>query len=74
MEKAEILEMIQTLSIPDRLEILEEVLRKIRKAKSLGTEPSGTGILEFAGIIEEKEATVMLEAISESRKIDYNGW
>jgi len=74
MEKSEILDLVQALPITDRLEILEEVLWKIRKEKSLGTEPSGTGLLEFAGIIDQKEATAMTEAVSESRKIDYNGW
>ena len=74
MEKTEILDLVQGLPIIDRLEIVEQVLRKIRKEKSLGAEPSGTGILEFAGIIDNKEAAAMMEAVSESRKIDYNGW
>ena len=74
MEKSEILDMVNALPVSDRLEMVEEIIKKIRKEKSLGAEPSGTGILEFAGIIDNKEAEVMMDAISESRKIDYNGW
>lgn len=74
MEKSEILDMVNGLPVSDRLEMVEEIIKQIREEKLLGAEPSGTGILEFAGIIDNKEASAMMDAVSESRKIDYNGW
>jgi len=74
MEKSEILDLVNKLPLSDRFEIIEEIIKMIRKEKASGGEATGKGILEFAGIIDNKEAELMREAVSESRKIDYNGW
>lgn len=76
----EVLRLISILSISDRLKIVEYILRGIREEREFGGEGSkseeeiGPAILSMAGIIDEEEANVFDSAISESRKIDEDGW
>ncbi|MEL6194988.1 MAG: hypothetical protein AAFR66_23225 [Bacteroidota bacterium] len=65
--------MINGFSLSERLMIIEEVLKNIREEKST-TNSNDISIKKFVGIIDEKEATLFEEAISESRKVDENEW
>ena len=74
MGKNDILELISTFSVSERLLLIEEIIKGIleegeKKAKS-GAPP----ILELAGILTEEEAGEMEEAVQESRKVDLDGW
>lgn len=77
----EVINLIKSFSITERLMIVEEILRNIREenvvpvvkddSKEEDTEPA---ILSLAGVIDEEEADVMTSAVEESRKIDRNEW
>lgn len=77
-----LLNLINDLSLSDRLMIVEAVLKGIReeenrkeKKGTLSMEPATyPGILSMAGIWTEAEAKVFEEAVAESRKIDPDGW
>jgi hypothetical protein len=72
-----LLNLINDLSLSDRLMIVEAVLKGIREVENrkenegkLSTEPSGfSGILSMAGIWTEAEAKVSEEAITECRNL-----
>jgi hypothetical protein len=74
MGNTDILHIINGLSIADRLRLVEEILRNIREEETIENEYTGSGLLEFAGIIDENEASTMKEAVLESREIDLDGW
>ena len=77
----EVINLIKSFSIAERLMIVEEILRNIREenvapvmtedSKEENVEPA---ILSLAGIIDEEEAEVMTRAVEESRKIDRDEW
>ncbi len=73
----ELIGLINRFSLAERIKIIEEVLKTIReeetKAYSVKTTKSPS-ILKFAGILDEKEASIFEEAIEESRKIDEDEW
>ncbi|MCB0571855.1 MAG: hypothetical protein KDC66_18940 [Phaeodactylibacter sp.] len=77
----DILNLIKSLSLSERLKIAEEILRNIReenmeaKAAELATATqNGPAILSLAGIMNEEEARIWDSAIAESRKIDEDEW
>ncbi len=77
----EVINIIKSFSLTERLMIVEEILRNIReenvKQKSTDhpkKENSKLGILNLAGIINEEEAKVFDCAVEESRKIDRDEW
>lgn len=75
MGKHDILELISTFTVPERLQLIEEIIKGIREEESLKEVESETPqILELAGILDEKEAQEMEEAVQESRKIDLDNW
>ena len=74
MGRADILNVVNEFSVPDRLRLVEAILRKIREEESEPLDCSGVGLLDLAGIMNEDEATLMKEAVSESRQIDLDGW
>ena len=77
----EVINLIKSFSITERLMIVEEILRNIREenvvpvakedSKEENTEPA---ILRLAGVIDDEEADVMTSAVEESRKIDRDEW
>jgi len=81
ISSTEVVNLIRGFSTTERLKIVEEILRNIREenndylskdhSKNESFEPA---ILNFAGIITEKEADVLRSAVAESRKIDRNEW
>ncbi len=81
ISSSEIINLIKSFSIAERLMIVEEILRNIREenvapvvkevSKEENTEPA---ILSLAGVIDEEEADVMTSAVEESRKIDRDEW
>ena len=80
MTANELIQTANTYSLVERLEIVEGILKKIRE-DDLPKEKNGThtvsqksGILDFAGIWSEEEASVFETAVEESRKIDENEW
>ena len=73
MGKTDILEIVNSFSISDRLRLVEEILRTIREEEVTDIH-SGNELLEFAGIISEKEAKEMKTAVAESRKLDLTGY
>lgn len=78
----EVIKLIKGLSLKDRLNIVEEILKSIREEelirsadlKIIEDEIRGPAILSMAGIFEEEEAKVFESAINDSRKIDENEW
>lgn len=71
----EIIRLVEELSLTERLLIVEEILKNIRKEK-LETTPviPPTGILSLAGIMDESEAEKWYQAVGEARQIDQNEW
>jgi hypothetical protein len=77
----EVINLIKSFSVTERLMIVEEILRNIREenvvpvvkedSKNENAEPA---ILSLAGVIDEEEADVMTSAVEESRKIDRDEW
>ena len=75
MGKNDILELINTFSVSERLELVAEIIKAIREEEGEKEPESGTPqILELAGILNEEEAGEMEEAVQESRKVDLDGW
>ena len=72
VSKNELINLINECHLSDRLEIVEAVLKHIRKEKKALR--NGLDILEFAGIIDDTEAKIFESAVLESRKIDKNEW
>ena len=76
----DLLKLINSLSLAERLKIVEEILRTIReegvdaKASESGKASGGAALLKFVGIMTEEEARVWDEALAESRKIDQDEW
>jgi hypothetical protein len=81
MSSNEVIKLINGFGLIERLMIVEEILRTIRKENVAPTnqehasdKKSGPPILGLAGVIDEAEASVLTSAIEESRKIDHDGW
>lgn len=77
----DIINLIKSLSLSERLKIVEEILRNIREEglEPKAAQPSketheGPAILSLAGIMDEEEAKVWDSAVAESRKIDEDEW
>jgi len=71
----EIIRLVEELSLTERLLIVEEILKNIRKEKlEIAPVVPTTGILSLAGIMDEEEASEWYEAIGEARQIDQNEW
>lgn len=75
MSRNDVIYSIKNLPINDRLLIVEEILKSIREDNAPSI-PSynGKNLLDFAGIITEKEAVKMEKAVEECRKIDVDEW
>lgn len=81
ISSSEVINLIKSFSIAERLMIVEEILRNIREENvvSVGKEipqeeNAEPAILGLAGIIDEEEADLMTNAVEESRKIDRDEW
>lgn len=81
MSSNEVIRLISRFSLIERLMIVEEILRTIRKEnmeqkglKNSESENAGPAILGLAGVIDEEEAKVLTSAVEESRKIDQDEW
>lgn len=78
----DVIKLIKGLSLPERLKIVEEILKNIREEtlrakKTVDPEKEtgqGPAILKFAGIMDDDEAKVWESAVAESRKIDEDEW
>jgi len=76
----ELIKLINTFSLSERLKIVEEVLRGIREEKIVipndkeGESNEPPKILELAGVMTDEEASEYDKAVEESRKIDENEW
>jgi len=76
----ELIKLINTFSLSERLKIVEEVLRGIREEKIVipndkeGKSNEPPKILELAGVMTDEEASEYEAAVEESRKIDKNEW
>lgn len=77
----EVISLIKSFSLSERLLIVEEILRNIREENVKNKELPKTieenevsPILSFVGILDDKEANLMENAIDESRKIDSHEW
>ena len=76
-----VIDLIKQLSLPERLLIVEEILRNIREESTMSNVPSISkddkpepAILSLAGILDEEEAKIFDSAIEESRKVDADEW
>lgn len=79
----ELIKLIKSLSIVDRLKIVENILKDIRE-ESVGKRLHGekcpenmethSVLISLAGVISEKEADVLQKAVDESRIIDHDKW
>lgn len=77
VSSSEIISLIKSLSLTDRLKIVEEVLRNIREenmTKGSNEKEVEPPILSLAGIIDEEEAKIWNSAVEESRQIDEDEW
>lgn len=75
VSKTEILKELSTLSLLDRLFVIEEVLKQIRTESSMTKkEVVSTSVLEFSGILDEDEAKIFEESVLESRETEENEW
>ncbi|MGB3548584.1 MAG: hypothetical protein WBA17_16545 [Saprospiraceae bacterium] len=79
MGRNDILAIIKTFSIEERLYLSEKILASIReevvtKEVEESDRYSGKKLIELAGIMSPDEAENFDEAISECRKIDADGW
>lgn len=79
MGNNDILRIINEYSIPDRIRLVEAILKMIREEEVLMGAPkeeefSGEGVLAFAGILDEESAKEMQDAVDDSRKIDTDEW
>jgi len=79
MTANELIQTANTYSVVERLKIVEGILKKIREddlpeKEATHTVSQNSGILAFAGIWSEEEASVFESAVQESRKIDTNEW
>jgi hypothetical protein len=79
MGRNDILTIIKSFSIDERLFLIEDILSSVREDHLISTPEksemySGESLVELAGIVNEKEAKNYKDAISESRKIDINEW
>ena len=82
MGKHDILDIVKDFSIPDKILLVEAILKQIREAEEFTTgsvednqsEYSGEEVLAFAGILDERSAKDMESAVLDSRKIDLDGW
>ncbi len=77
----DVIKLIKSFSITERLMIVEEILRAIREENAVqkvteGAEEKNSEqtILSLAGVIDEEEAKVLTSAVEESRKIDRDEW
>lgn len=72
----EVVKLVESFSLTERLLIVEEILKSIRKEKLEveRVEDARPGILALAGIISDNEAESWHEAIDEARKIDVHEW
>lgn len=79
MSKNKILNIINTLSVRDRLEIIESILIKLRNEPNLSSVElpkgsSGNDLLMFSGIWDNETAEIFDKSTKECRKIDLNEW
>lgn len=79
MSKNEILNIINTFSVKERLELIESILIKLRKESNLSSidlpkGSSGNDLLMFAGIWDKETAESFDKSTKECRKIDLNQW
>lgn len=81
ISSSEVINLIKSFSIAERLMIVEEILRNIREenvvpvVKEISQEENAEpAILGLAGVIDEEEADLMTSAVEESRKIDRDEW
>ncbi|MEO0684765.1 MAG: hypothetical protein AAFY76_06865 [Cyanobacteria bacterium J06649_11] len=72
----DILKMVNEYPVSDRLILIEEILKSIRKESDQVEETKTTesDLSEFIGIIDDEEAASMKLAVEDSRKIDLDGW
>ncbi len=71
----EVIKLVEEFSLTERLLIVEEILKNIRKEKLETTPTTPTkGILSLAGIMDEDEAVEWYHAVGEARQIDQNEW
>jgi len=79
MTTNQLIQTANTYSVVERLKIVEGILKKIREDElpekaATHTVSQKSGILAFAGIWSEEEASVFESAVQESRKIDTDEW
>ena len=76
MGMIDILKMVNEYPVSDRLILIEEILKSIRKESDQveETKTPESDLSEFIGIIDDEEAASMKLAVEDSRKIDLDGW
>ena len=79
MGRNDILTIIKSFPIDERLFLIEDILKSVREDHITSTSEksemySGENLVELSGIVNEDEAKNYEEAISESRKVDINEW
>lgn len=81
MSSNEVVRLISRFSLMERLMIVEEILRTIRKEnmeqkvlQNTESKKSGPAILNLSGVIDEEEANILTSAVEEARKIDRDEW
>lgn len=79
----EVFKLLKPLNLVDRLKIIENILKDIRKENTefdvhdkgyIEDGDSRLGILSLSGIISDEEADVLQRAVNESRKIEADEW
>lgn len=82
MGSTDVLSIVNGYPIAERILLVEAILKRIREENEVKPnidEPCtggypGTDLVEFAGILNDREAAEMEEAIVEARKIDKHEW
>ena len=82
MGSLDVLNVVNGYPIAERILLVEAILKKIREERALlyseniphRESCSGSDLVIFAGILTDREASEMEDAILEARKIDAHEW
>lgn len=71
---SEVLEMYETLTVERRQEVDNFIQMLVLKQEQKEQKPFKRDLSQFIGCLTDEDAKIMLEAVEECRKIDYDEW
>jgi len=79
MSKAEILNIINTFPLSQRLDLIKSILDQINLEKQElevldFKKQNNNSLVEFAGIWDQKTTNAFHNSIKDCKKVDINGW